>query len=70
MEPFAIVGSLSKSKRGKAVYFDTVDFANDRKEILNLWINGHALILAQKGICKELHLVFVNQMEQDNIGHI
>lgn len=49
MEPFAIVGLLSKSKRGKAVSFDTVDFGNDRKKkILNLWINGHALILVQK----------------------
>lgn len=34
MEPFAIVGLLSKSKRGKAVSFDTVDFGNDRKKNL------------------------------------
>lgn len=26
---------------------------------------GHALILAQKEICEELHLVFVDQTEQD-----
>lgn len=41
MEFFVIVGLLSKSKRGKVVFFDIVDFGNDRKknfEFVDKWV--------------------------------
>lgn len=45
-----------KSKRG---FCDTSDFGNNKKNLERVEPIGHALILLQKRIRNELHLIFV-----------
>lgn len=45
-----------KSKRG---FCDTSNFGNNRENLEFVEPMGHALILLQKGIRNELHLIFV-----------